>query len=149
LQAVDQLLRLGVQRPLVQQESRDRRLPADEDVLCHGQVRHQVEFLVNDADAELQRLPRCRGVQGPAVQPELPGVGGIDAGQQLHQRRLAGAVLTDQGQHLAAAQLQAHVRQRPDPREALAHPLGREQRGGRNGVSPRRHVDLQKSVSRV
>ncbi len=44
----------------------------------------------------------------------------MDAGQDLDQRRFAGAVLTDQGDNLAGVGLQAHIGQGPHAAEALA-----------------------------
>ena len=51
---------------------------------------------------------------------ELAGVGAGDAGQAAHQRRLAGAVLADDGVHLAALDAQADAVERVDPPVALA-----------------------------
>ncbi len=44
--------------------------------------------------------------------PTLAGVGRIDAGQHLDQRRLAGAVLPEQRMHLAAPDIEIDVVER-------------------------------------
>jgi hypothetical protein len=95
------------------------RLPADEDVLRDRQVGHQVELLVDDADAELLRMAWAGDAYGLAVEQEFARVRRVDARKQLHERRLAGAVLSDEGEHLAVAQVETHVLQRPYPWEAL------------------------------
>ena len=45
------------------------------------------------------------------------------AGEDLDERGLAGAVVADQPQHLALAQVHAHVAQRGDRAEALGEVL--------------------------
>ena len=50
---VEKRRRLPVELVLVEQQSeRALRLAADEDVLRDGEVVHQLEFLMNDADAQ-------------------------------------------------------------------------------------------------
>ena len=49
----------------------------------------------------------------------VPESGGIDAGDRLDERRLAGAVVADQGDHLAGVDLEVDARERPDGAEAL------------------------------
>ena len=122
LQPVDQFGSLTVLFPVVQEEAAATWLPADEDVLRDGEIGHQVELLMDDAD------PGLLGMFGPAdlvalaVEVELALIGGVDPGEQLHQRRLAGAVLADQGEHLAAVQVQVHVLQGLHAGKALRHP---------------------------
>jgi hypothetical protein len=68
---------------------------------------------------------------GPPGERHAAGVGRLDPGQDLHQRRLAGAVLADQRVHLAGLEVEVDARQRGDLAEALvdaghlqqAHPL--------------------------
>ena len=127
MQPLDQLPRLRVEPALVEEETRAARLTPDEDVLRDREVAHQVELLVDDADAELLRvLGRDRLVR-LAVEEELALVDLVHAGEHLHQRRLAGSVLADQRVHLAGAQVEVHVLERLDAGEALAHPLDVQQ----------------------
>ena len=56
---------------------------------------------------------------GGSVDLDQAGVGAVDAGEDVAQRRLAGAVLPEQHVDFAAAQLEVDVAQRPDPVEAL------------------------------
>ena len=66
-------------------------------VLRHGQLRHQVEFLVNDRHAGVDGLPRRLEVLNRAAQGQFAAVGLVDAAEDLQQRALARAVLADQG----------------------------------------------------
>ena len=69
------------------------------------QLVEQHRFLVDRGDAGragvVRRWRRCTGC---AVERMLARVGLVDAGQDLDQRRLAGAVLADQRRHLAGVE---------------------------------------------
>ena len=65
---------------------------------------------------------------GVAVDADLAVVVGVHAGEDLHQRRLAGAVLADQRVHLAGAKLEVDAVERGDAGEALGDRLGPQQR---------------------
>ena len=52
----------------------------------------------------------------------LAAVGVVDAGDDLDQRRLAGAVVADDGMHLTAAQLEARIGEGDDLAEMLLDP---------------------------
>ncbi len=81
-------------------ESRTRRLVAEGDVGRHRKLRHERELLVDHADAQALRLLRGDDLDRRAVDEELALVGLQGAGKNLHQGRLAGAVLADQHEHL-------------------------------------------------
>ena len=68
---------------------------AEHHVLEHGERRHQHEMLVHHADAVADRLARATDAHGFAVDADLAGVGLVEAVEDRHQRRLAGAVLAD------------------------------------------------------
>ena len=76
---------------------------AEEDVLGDRQKRDQRQFLMDDDDAELFGIGDGREVALLAAIGDLAFVGAvrIDAGEHLHQRRLAGAVLAAQRVDLA------------------------------------------------
>ena len=57
---------------------------------------------------------------GLAVEADLAAVGAQDAIDDVHQRRLAGAVLAGEGVDLALAQLELDAAQRVDRSERLA-----------------------------
>ena len=86
------------------------------------------QLLVNDRDAELQHPVRVRMAYAAPEQLDRAAVGDIGTRQDLDQRRLAGAVLADQRQHLARRKLQIDRVQRDDAREALGDLAHREDR---------------------
>ncbi len=107
-------------------------LPPHEDVAGHREVGRQQDFLVDQHDpaslgvdrpGETDRFARDR--DGAAGRREM-------AGQQLHQSRLAGAVLSDDGMHFAGHQVERDVAQHLDWPEALRDAAGLQ---GRNGVA--------------
>src|SRR5439155_27370414 len=93
------------------------RLSADEDVLGRGQVRHEAELLMDDADAELLRGTRSGDVHVGALQADPPGVHAVDAGEDLHERRLAGAVFADERVDLTSTKLEVRVAEGVDAGE--------------------------------
>jgi len=66
---------------------------AGNDVFAGGEVGKQVEFLINDADAQTLRVPRGGDFDGYAVKGNGAAVGARGSGQYARQRALAGAVL--------------------------------------------------------
>jgi len=95
-------------------------LHAEMDVLGHSEVRGECQLLVDDRDAVRLGSERPVDGHGLAVNADLAaGVGLIGAGQHLHQRGLAGAVLAHQGVYLARIDGELHVGERPDPGKGL------------------------------
>ena len=85
------------------------RLGAERDVLCGRQLRHEVELLIDHPDAEPFGAARRVDMHLAAVDGDRARVGRLRAGQDLHQRRLARAVLADEHVHFTGAQRQRHV----------------------------------------
>src|SRR4029450_5318981 len=69
-------------------------------------------------------LPVRRGgievIDDVAAESEGTGVGNLGAGEDLDQRRLAGAVLAEEGVHFACADVERHVAQSVDAGERFA-----------------------------
>jgi hypothetical protein len=145
-QPVEAGLRVGAQLAPVHQPPAQR-LAAQVDVLGDAQVRHQVQLLVDHRDPVLLRVPRRGEAQRLAVQAQRPFIGHVHAAHDLHQRRLAGAVLAADRMHLAAADIEAHALQRDDIEEALGHAAQAEQ--GRRGVVRRSHGVTAMGQSKV
>ena len=99
-------------------ESTHRRV-AEEDVLRDRQVGEEPRFLVDDRDAQFARVGRTVDDHGLAVHRDRAFVRLMDAGQELHERALPGAVLADQRMHLARTQVERDV----DERLGRAEPL--------------------------
>ena len=93
---------------------------ADEDVLGDRQVGEDHRLLVDGRDTQpLGILGRCHPDR-LTVHEDLARIELLDAGHDLDERRLAGAVLAQQGMDLAAVEREGHVRER----------LGRPERPG-------------------
>ena len=82
-------------------------------------MRNQAEFLEHDADAGRDRIVIVREMAGGAVDFDRAGIRLMNAAQDLHQRRLARAVLAEQRVDLAARNLQINVGQRLHARKAF------------------------------
>ena len=109
-------------RDILGEEHAFPRLDAEHDVLGHGHDRDQHEVLVHHPDARLDRVPRGAEDDGLAVQQDLACIGLVEPVQDVHQRRLARAVLAEQRVHLAATDVEADVVVGEDPGELLADP---------------------------
>ena len=79
----------------------------DADVLGDGQVGQQRRMLVDDGDAELGRRHRCEALDQRAVDLDRAAVGDDRARGDVHQRRLAGTVLAEEGMDLPGGHLEA------------------------------------------
>lgn len=107
-------------------------LAADMDVLRDAQVRREAELLIDHRDARFARGERPVDRDRPAVDQDLAtGIGLIRARQDLHERRLARAVLAHQRMDLARVDGEAHAGERAHGRERLADAAHLEQRAGR------------------
>ncbi len=84
---------------------------ADRDVVGGGEVVAH-EILEDDADVRAEREEVVLA-QVVAVEQDAALVGVVEAREQLHERRLAGAVLADQRERLARAQLERQPAHRP------------------------------------
>ena len=85
---------------------------AEHDVLQDGHARHEGQLLVDEAHAEFVGAMRRADRRSAAVDEDLAAVGLGQAGQDLDQRRLAGAVGADQAVHLAGHDRQRNAAQR-------------------------------------
>ena len=103
--------RSGAPLPRNRRRSRPCNLAPHEDVVAHVEIGREAQFLMDDRDAAIARVGR--GGEGDARAVKLDEARGRrhDAGQNLHQRRLAGAVLSEQRGHLAAMDVEVHALQ--------------------------------------
>ena len=96
-----------------------KRLAAQEDVLGHGQLGHDAQFLVDHGDAQVEGVARVPEPQRPAPPDHLPFVVGDDAGEDLHHRGLARAVFAHQSVHLARSHVEVDAGEGLDAAETL------------------------------
>ena len=123
------------------------RLTSEEHVLGDREVGAEVDLLVDRADPRGLALGRAGEPVLLAVDLEGSGVDGVDAGQRLDQRRLAGAVLAHERVHLPWQESQAHAVERLDAGEAdldagqldhgLHRAVGARSGSGSGGLGPR------------
>ena len=113
---------------LQQERAADVALVAEHDVLGDGEGRHEPEVLVDHRDARVDRVTRRLELDRLAEEHDLALVRPVEAREDVRQRRLAGAVLSQQGVHLADGGLEVDAVVRDD----RGKPLGDSpQRDGR------------------
>ena len=95
-------------------------LAPDPDVLRDAHARHQVQLLMDHGDAKVKRIARRAEAQIAAVEEQLAGIRSVDTCDDLHERRLAGAVLAAQSVHRAAPESHRHIVQGHDSGKRLA-----------------------------
>ena len=88
-----------------------------------AQLVDQREVLVDGVDPLRARVAHRVQLDLLAVEQDPALVGLVVAAQDLDQRRLAGAVVAEQPEHLALLEVQADVAQRRDRAEALGDVL--------------------------
>ena len=94
---------------------------APEENVCRGrQIVGEREILVDDLDAYGARVNGAVEMHRFTLEADLSVVWRKVAGDDLDERRLAGAVVTHQADHLAWEYLNVHVMQRADCAEVLA-----------------------------
>ena len=96
-------------RGVVVEEALVARLDPEHDVLGDRHHRNEHEVLVHHADPALDRVLRRAERDALAVEDDLALVGLREPVEDVHQRRLAGAVLAEQRVHLAAAEVEVDV----------------------------------------
>src|SRR5215831_8066867 len=101
-------------------------VPADRHVIVHGLAGKDAGFLEGSHDAARgDRAGLEPGEARPAI-ADLAACGFAVAGNGVERRRLAGAVGTDEGEHLALAHLEGDVVDSCEPAEAKRQPFYRE-----------------------
>ena len=105
-QAFKQLPRAPVEGGVVEEKQRPPLLAADEYVLRHGKVVHQVQFLMDHHDAQALTVAHAAYVHFLSMQEDAALVLGVHAREDFHQRGLARAVLAHERMHLSGVELE-------------------------------------------
>ena len=92
---------------------------AEHDVLGGGEHVHELEMLVDHADAEIKGVLGGADDDLFAVYGDRALIREVDAGEHVHQRGLAAAVFAQQGQDLAAVDIEPAFVVGDDGAEAL------------------------------
>ena len=96
--------RRGIERrPAHEAEAGELRLVAEIDVLADREIGEQRLLLEHHADALAVGVGGVLNDDGLSADEDLARIRLVDAAQDLHQRRLAGAVLADEADHLVRA----------------------------------------------
>ena len=111
------------------------RFAADEHVLGDCHVGGEGEFLIDRDNAGALGVVGRREGDRLAIELDFARVRAVRAGQNLEQRRLAGAVLAKQGVDLGVADFEMDVLERKHAGEALADPGHLEDRAVRRAAS--------------
>ena len=116
----------------------------DEDVLGHVQIGEQQWLLVHCGQPARLRLLGVGQAHCRTLQDDFARIALYDAGQDLDEGRLAGAVLPDEGVDLARMERQGHVLERLRHVEALGEIAHLQHRrdpgvGSRRAAGCRRH----------
>src|SRR3954469_4240523 len=101
---------------------------AGEHVLEQGKLLEEADFLEGAGDAKPRTLVCRQPDQVGLVEGERAGIGLIDAGEEVQERRLAGAVGADQREDRAGRDVQRHVVHRAHAAETLVQLFGLEER---------------------
>ena len=114
---------------MIDESSEDQRLAAKEDVLGRGQLGNQVEFLVDDRDAGALRVLNAGEENRRALDPDLAVIVDVHSGEDLHQGRLARAILPHESMDLAAHEIEVDVAQRCHSGKSFGDAAGLEHNG--------------------
>ena len=127
VEIVEQRARLRAHHAPVHAAERRARRVADEDVFGDGQLRKEQQLLIDDRDALGARVAGRGEMNDLVADANLARVRAMNAGHDLDQRRLAGAVLAEQRVDLAGAHVERHVAQHRDADEGLRNATERNQ----------------------
>lgn len=111
-------------------EAEATRLSIEEEVLRNADFRNRLQILRHQEYAGLLSFEDASHGEVAAVQMQASAEAarGIDAGQDLNQRRLPRSVLADDGVHLAAVKGHRDAAQRMSAAEAFVDVLDLEER---------------------
>ena len=128
----------------VDETQRILRFPAQENVFSHAHMRNQVQLLMDDRNASFLSLPGLGEGHHLPVQQDATLVVLTDAGQNLHEGRLARPVLPHYRVDLAGVHAEMGAIERGDAPKAFADALG-----GKNDLIVLRsnHRDVVESYS--
>ena len=90
------------------------------------EFRNEIELLMNDRDSGPLGVLHAGEPDLRAREPDDAVVVDMHAGEDFHQRRLAGAVLSDKRMHFARPQIEVDVDQRRNSAERFGHARGFE-----------------------
>src|SRR5690606_23617338 len=99
----------GALHRTVVEQSEASYFTAEKDIRCHGQVIHQVQFLMDKADARCLGVARAAKTHGVITHEKLPLVLSDHTGKNLHQRAFTRTILAADRMQLASFDAQRQV----------------------------------------
>jgi hypothetical protein len=105
--------------PVVSTRAKAAANSPEQDVLEHRQRRHEAELLFDHRNAGCLRLSGAQQCDGRSLDQDFSLIRRDNAGERLHKRALAGAVMSNKSVNLAAPQRERHVVERDDGPERL------------------------------
>ena len=97
-------------------------LHAQDHIFRRGEQIHQLEMLVNHADAVVKSILRGADHHLLTVDQDMALIREIDAGDHIHQRCLAASVFTKDGQDFPLINIKVHMIVREHGSKALGNP---------------------------
>ncbi len=91
----------------------------EQDILDRIEPAHELEVLMNHSDAMSYGVSRTGKRAGVSVDSEISGVSRVKAGRDVHQGRLARAILAQNGMYFAPFDIEARIIECPEGAEAL------------------------------
>ena len=101
--------RASIARDRTRNERPDVPLVAENNILGDSEGRHEPEVLVHHRDPSCDRIAWRVEVDRPSGEKDLAFVRPVEAGEDVGQRRLAGAVLTQKGVHFSFCSLEVDL----------------------------------------
>ena len=108
----------------------------EEDVAGDVQRLDDLALLMDDADAETSRIRRSMHRHWHTLERDGARVSLMDASENLHQRRLARAVLADETDDLSSRHVEVHAIEGGDAGKLLGHRRHVQERIGRQWRAP-------------
>ena len=131
-------LRVCLHAPAIEQTQRPcpLRLAAEEDVAGDVERLDDLALLMDDADAETSRVRRSVHRHWHTLERDRARVSPMDAAENLHQRRLARAVLADEADDFSSRHVEVHAIEGDDAGKSLGHRRHVQERIGRQWRAP-------------
>ena len=132
-------LRRDTARLGVTQDTTARGFGAEHDVFDDGEMRRDRELLIHHHDTRATRVGGIARRERLTIELHLSGIRRVHAGENSHERALAGAVFADERVHFACGNLEFHTGERNRSAEALANSgeaqAGNHERSRWRGIS--------------
>ena len=143
VEPIENFFGAGAQFPLVEQTAAAHFRP-EKQVLLHGQLWHQGEFLEHRTDAQRAGVMYRMQIDRPATEVDGPGFRALRTHNDRNKCRFPGAVLAEQYVHLARPQIEVHLVKGENPGKSLGYAFEFEEGrtfDTRRSVPPRNRIN--------